>query len=53
MTNLNDAVKAALAKKKEQQGLGVKKNKADTSTGPIKSQVSGNKPAKKSAGRGR
>lgn len=53
MTNLNDAVKAALAKKKEQQGLGVKKKQADKSTAPVRDQVTSHKPAKKSAGRGR
>ena len=48
-----DILKAALEKKKQQQQQGVKGNTADTKGGPVKSQVSGNKPAKKSAGRGR
>jgi len=48
-----DILKAALEKKKQQQQQGVKGGAVDTKGGPIKSQVNGNKPAKKSAGRGR
>ena len=48
-----DILKAALEKKKQQQQQGVKGSKVDSKSGPVKSQVSGNKPAKKSAGRGR
>ena len=54
MTNLNDAVKAALEKKKQQQQQGKKGSKVDTKNSPgVHSQVTSNKPAKKSAGRGR
>ena len=48
-----DVLKAALEKKKQQQQQGVKVSKFDGKGTPVKSQVSGNKPAKKSAGRGR
>ena len=48
-----DILKAALEKKKQQQQQGIKGSKVDSKGGPAKSQVSGNKPAKKSAGRGR
>ena len=48
-----DVLKAALEKKKPQQQHGIKGSKVDSKGGPVKSQVSGNKPAKKSAGRGR
>ena len=48
-----DILKAALEKKKQQQQQGVKGSQVDSKGGPVKSQVRGNKPAKKSAGRGR
>ena len=48
-----DILKAALEKKKQQQQQGKKGNNVDTKGGPIKSQVTVNKPTKKSAGRGR
>lgn len=48
-----EVLKAALEKKKAQQTQTNTKNSVDTSKGPIKDQVSGKKPAKKSAGRGR
>ena len=48
-----DILKAALEKKKQQQQQGVKGSKVDTKGGPVKSQVTVNKPTKKSAGRGR
>ncbi len=48
-----DILKAALEKKKQQQGIGVKKSKADKSSSHVKDQVASHKPAKKSAGRGR
>ena len=48
-----DVLKAALEKKKQQQGVGVKKSKADKGNGLAKDQVTSHKPAKKSAGRGR
>ena len=48
-----DILKAALEKKKQQQQQGVKGSKVDTNSGPVKSQVTANKPTKKSAGRGR
>ena len=47
-----DILKAALEKKKQQQGIGVKQSKADKGSS-AKNQVTSNKPAKKSAGRGR
>jgi len=47
-----DILKAALEKKKQQQGIGVKKSKADKGS-TAKDQVISHKPAKKSAGRGR
>ena len=48
-----DILKAALEKKKQQQGVGVKKSKADKSNNTARDQVTSHKPAKKSAGRGR
>jgi hypothetical protein len=48
-----DILKAALEKKKQQQQQGKKGSKVDTKGGPVKSQVTANKPTKKSAGRGR
>jgi len=48
-----DILKAALEKKKQQQQQGVKGTAVDTKGGPAKSQVTVNKPTKKSAGRGR
>jgi hypothetical protein len=48
-----DILKAVLEKKK-QANVPVKKgSKVDSKGGPVKSQVNGNKPTKKSAGRGR
>jgi hypothetical protein len=49
----NDIIKAALEKKKQQQQQGKKGTAVDTNSGPAKSQVTINKPTKKSAGRGR
>jgi hypothetical protein len=48
-----DILKAALEKKKAQQNQNNTKNTVDTGKGPVRDQVSGKKPAKKSAGRGR
>jgi hypothetical protein len=48
-----DVLKAALEKKKQQQGAGVKKSKANKSNSTARDQVTSHKPAKKSAGRGR
>jgi hypothetical protein len=48
-----DILKAALEKKKQQQQQGKKGTAVDTKGGPVKSQVTANKPTKKSAGRGR
>ena len=48
-----DILKAALEKKKQQQQQGVKGSKVDSKGAPVKSQVTVNKPTKKSAGRGR
>jgi hypothetical protein len=48
-----DVLKAALEKKKQQQQQGVKGSKVDSKGAPVKSQVTANKPTKKSAGRGR
>jgi len=48
-----DILKAALEKKKQQQQQGVKGSKVDTKGPGVHSQVNSNKPAKKSAGRGR
>jgi|LakMenE01Jun11ns_1017448.scaffolds.fasta_scaffold9915247_6 hypothetical protein len=53
MSAYSDMLKAALEKKKQQQGQGKKGSKADTDSGPVKDQVASHKPAKKSAGRGR
>ena len=52
MASLNDVVKAALEKKKQEQHPDNSKKAVDKGHNP-KSQVGGNKPAKKSAGRGR
>ncbi len=48
-----DFLKAALEKKKAAQKQGNQKNSKDDNHGIHGSQVSTNKPAKKSAGRGR
>ena len=49
-----DILKAALEKKKQQQATPKKKDKTSKSSSPgVHSQVTSNKPAKKSAGRGR
>jgi len=53
MSAYSDMLKAALEKKKQQQGQGKKGNKINTDAGPAKDQVTSHKPAKKSAGRGR
>jgi hypothetical protein len=52
MTSFKDAVKNALNIKRASRGLG-KVNSQSHDTGTVKSQVVVNKPAKKSAGRGR
>ena len=48
-----DILKSALEKKKQQQQQKIKGSKVDSKSGPVKSQINGNKPARKSAGRGR
>ena len=48
-----DLLKAALAKKNANNGTGSKQSKADTKSTGVRSQVNVNKPARKSAGRGR
>ena len=48
-----DILKAALEKKKQQHGHGVKGGKSNNKSPGVHSQVTSNKPAKKSAGRGR
>ena len=48
-----DMLKELVAKKNEKNNQGKKKNDLDPGKGPVKDQVSGKKPAKKSAGRGR
>ena len=48
-----DILKAALEKKKQANAPVKKGSKHDTAGGPVKSQVTANKPTKKSAGRGR
>ena len=48
-----DILKAALEKKKAANAPVKKGSKVDTKGGPVKSQVTVNKPTKKSAGRGR
>ena len=53
MASLKDVVKAALEKKKAEQGHGIKSNKLDSSSPVARDQVASHKPAKKSAGRGR
>jgi hypothetical protein len=53
MPSLKDLVKSALEKKQAEQGLGNQELTVDTSKGSPKGQVASNKPAKKSAGRGR
>ena len=52
MTNLKDLMKEALAKKQQEQHPDSGKRSVDKGHNP-KSQVGSNKPAKKSAGRGR
>jgi hypothetical protein len=52
MASLKDTIKAALEKKKAEQHPDNAKKSIDKGHNP-RSQVSGNKPAKKSAGRGR
>jgi len=53
MASLKDLVKAALEKKQREQGLGTQELTVDTGKSKPTGQVSSNKPAKKSAGRGR
>jgi len=48
-----DVLKAALEKKKQQNAPAKKGTKVDTKGPGVHSQVTSNKPAKKSAGRGR
>ena len=48
-----DILKAALEKKKQQNAPVKKGSKIDTKGPGVNSQVTSNKPAKKSAGRGR
>ena len=48
-----DVLKAALAKKKEQNAPAKKSSKHDNKGAPVRDQVTSHKPAKKSAGRGR
>lgn len=52
MTNLKDLMKSALEKKQQEQHQTAGKRSVDKGHNP-KSQVGSNKPAKKSAGRGR
>ena len=52
MANLKDLMKEALAKKQQEQHPDSGKKNLDKGHNP-KSQVDSNKPAKKSAGRGR
>ena len=52
MANLKDLMKAALEKKQQEQHPDNSKKAVDKGHNP-KSQVGSNKPAKKSAGRGR
>ena len=52
MANLKDLMKAALEKKQQEQHTDNNKKTVDKGHNP-KSQVGSNKPAKKSAGRGR
>ena len=53
MANLKDTIKAALEKKQAANAPAKKGSNSDTKGAPVKSQVNVNKPAKKSAGRGR
>ena len=53
MASLQDLVKAALEKKNAEQGLGNQDLTVDTGKTKPKQKVTSNKPAKKSAGRGR
>jgi hypothetical protein len=53
MANLKDLVKAALEKKQAEQGTTNTDLTVDTGKSKPKGQVASNKPAKKSAGRGR
>jgi hypothetical protein len=53
MPSLKDVVKAALEKKQAEQHAVNNKTSIDTGKSTPKSQVNSNKPAKKSAGRGR
>lgn len=53
MANLKDLVKAALEKKNAEKHATGAEVSVDTGKGSGKQQVTSNKPAKKSAGRGR
>jgi len=53
MASLKDLVKQALEKKQAEQGGGNQDLTVDTGKSKPKGQVASNKPAKKSAGRGR
>lgn len=53
MASLKDLVKQALEKKQAEQGAVAQNLAVDTGKSKPKGQVSSNKPAKKSAGRGR
>jgi hypothetical protein len=53
MASLKDLVKAALEKKQAEQGSTNTDLTVDTGKGAPKGKVTSNKPAKKSAGRGR
>ena len=53
MASLKDLVKQALEKKQAEQHGSVTDLTVDTGKAKVKGQISSNKPAKKSAGRGR
>ena len=53
MASLKDLVKSALEKKQAEQGISGADLTVDTGKSKPKGQVASNKPAKKSAGRGR
>lgn len=53
MGSFQDTIKAALEKKKAEQHATNNSTAVDTGKGAGKSQVTQNKPSKKSAGRGR
>jgi hypothetical protein len=53
MASLKDLVRQALEKKQAEQGVNNSELIVDTGKGAPKGKVTSNKPAKKSAGRGR